>query len=99
MSRDLSRDCASVSVPAMSNLHAAGWQLRQSIRDRLGDEVGTIRREGGRPVALVYPSPYHVAMSSLGFQTIYRILNGIDGVACERAFLPDDVEAWKRARL
>ena len=34
-------------------------------------------------------------MSSLGFQAIYGILNGVDGWAAERAFLPDDVEAWR----
>ena len=48
---------------------------------------------------MVYPSPYHVGMSSLGFQTIYRRWNEIEGFACERAFLPDDVAAWRKARL
>ncbi|HEY2744442.1 MAG TPA: radical SAM protein, partial [Polyangia bacterium] len=74
-------------------------EARALIRARLNEEVGTIRREAPRRVALVYPSPYHVAMSSLGFQAIYGILNRVDGWACERAFLPDDVEAWRRARL
>src|SRR2546428_1015364 len=69
------------------------------MRARLADETGTIRRSAGRTVALVYPSPYHVGMSSLGFQTIYRLLNERPGWACERAFLPDDVEAWRRAKL
>ncbi len=70
-------------------------EVRAQIRARLDEEIGTIRREAPRRVALVYPTPYHVAMSSLGFQTIYRILNRIDGWAAERAFLPDDVEAWR----
>jgi len=73
--------------------------VRALIRARLDEEVGTIRREAPRRIALVYPSPYHVAMSSLGFQSIYGILNRIDGWVAERAFLPDDVEAWRRARL
>jgi radical SAM superfamily enzyme YgiQ (UPF0313 family) len=73
--------------------------VRALMRARLDEEVGTIRREAPRRVALVYPSPYHVAMSSLGFQSIYGILNRVDGWAAERAFLPDDVEAYKRARL
>ena len=38
-------------------------------------------------------------MSSLGFQSIYGIMNRVDGWAAERAFLPDDVEAYRRARL
>ena len=40
-------------------------------------------------VALCYPSPYFVAMSSLGFQTIYREMNLHPGAVAERAFLPD----------
>src|SRR5262249_47588109 len=46
----------------------------------------------------VYPSPYHVGMSSLGYQTIYRELNGRPDVSAERAFLPDDVESHRRTR-
>ncbi|MSP63043.1 MAG: radical SAM protein [Myxococcales bacterium] len=78
---------------------SAGWQLREAIRDRLGDEQGTIRRTAERRVALCYPSPYHVAMSSLGFQSIYRVWNEQPGWACERAFLPDDLAAWREAHL
>lgn len=40
-------------------------------------------------VALAYPSPYAVGMSSLGYQRIYRALQEADGMSCERAFLPD----------
>jgi radical SAM superfamily enzyme YgiQ (UPF0313 family) len=69
------------------------------IEQRLADEVGTIRRESTRRAALVYPSPYHVGMSSLGFQTVYRVMNDVPGWSAERAFLPDDVAAWKAARL
>ena len=67
---------------------------RKFDRDRfrwLDAETGTIHKEhGGRvSVALIYPNTYHVGMSNLGFQTVYRILNNLDGVVCERAFLPD----------
>ena len=63
-------------------------------RDRfrlLEAETGTIYKEhGGRvSVVLIYPNTYHVGMSNLGFQTVYRILNELDGVVCERAFLPE----------
>ena len=74
------------------------FAAREVIRARLDDEVGTIRRQAPRRVALVYPSPYHVGMSSLGFQAIYRVLNADDEWVAERAFLPDDVEAAKKAR-
>ena len=63
----------------------------RQIRDqRLAAERGTLFKQGDLSFALVYPSPYHVGMSSLGFQTIYRELNALPGVAAERAFLPDD---------
>src|SRR5947209_9719076 len=60
-------------------------------RTRLAQETGTIRKDwGGRiPVALVYPNTYYVGMSSLGFQTIYKLFNDHPDVVCERAFLPD----------
>jgi radical SAM superfamily enzyme YgiQ (UPF0313 family) len=61
----------------------------------LADEVGTIFRDAPERVALLYPSPYSVGMSSLGFQTIYREINGVPGRAAERAFLPDDVAAQR----
>src|SRR5262245_17594654 len=83
----------------MASVSDSSWQLRRAVRDRLADEEGTIRSEAARRVALVYPSPYHVGMSSLGYQTIYRLLNEVEGWGCERAFLPDDVEAFRRARL
>lgn len=72
--------------------------LKGQILDRLRDEVGTIDKDAPEAVALLYPSPYHVAMSSLGYQTIYRTLNQTPGRAAHRAFLPDDVAAWRSAR-
>jgi radical SAM superfamily enzyme YgiQ (UPF0313 family) len=67
--------------------------FRELREERLAAEQGTVFAQAELPIALVYPSPYHVGMSSLGFQTIYRELNALPGVAAERAFLPDDVEA------
>src|SRR5438477_1351063 len=62
-----------------------------NLRNRLAQETGTIRKHwGGRiPVALVYLNTYYVGMSSLGFQTIYKLFNEHTDVVCERAFLPD----------
>src|SRR5262245_12004528 len=68
---------------------------RAIAKQRLADEVGTIVRDAPERVALLYPSPYAVGMSSLGFQTIYREINGVPGRAAERAFLPDDVGAQR----
>ncbi|MBA3462550.1 MAG: radical SAM protein [Deltaproteobacteria bacterium] len=59
-------------------------------RDLLADERGTLYKEAELRVALVYPSPYRAAMSSLGYQQIYRTLHGMPGVAADRAMLPDE---------
>jgi radical SAM superfamily enzyme YgiQ (UPF0313 family) len=47
---------------------------------------------GSFRVALVYPNLYYVGMSNLGFQSVYRMLNRLPDVACDRAFLPEDVD-------
>jgi radical SAM family uncharacterized protein len=56
-------------------------------------EIGTIRKSWHARVsiALVYPNRYHVGMSNLGFQTLYRLFNSYDHVVCERAFLPEGI--------
>ena len=56
----------------------------------LAREVGYVRKShGGRlRVALAFPNTYFVGMSSLGYQTIYRLFNELDDVVCERVFLP-----------
>jgi radical SAM superfamily enzyme YgiQ (UPF0313 family) len=74
------------------------YTLLESIRRRGEDERGRLLKQADLRVALCYPSPYHVGMSSLGYQAIYRELNEHPGVAAERVFLPDDVEAWAIAR-
>ena len=64
----------------------------------LADEQGTLHKVAPLRVALCYPSPYHVGMSSLGFQTIYREIHAHPGATAERAFLPDDVDAFRESR-
>jgi radical SAM superfamily enzyme YgiQ (UPF0313 family) len=66
------------------------------IDERLGAEVGAIAKQAPLRVALAYPSPYAVAMSSLGFQRIYRSIQETDGMMCERAFLPDGAGSGER---
>jgi radical SAM superfamily enzyme YgiQ (UPF0313 family) len=52
-------------------------------------------------MCVVYPNHYRTAMSSLGFQTVYRLLATTPGIHCERAFLPerDDLEEQRRSGL
>jgi radical SAM superfamily enzyme YgiQ (UPF0313 family) len=66
--------------------------LRDRIRQRLADEVGRLAKEAPTTIALAYPSPYGAAMSSLGYQRIYRALMESPGLGCERAFLDDEAE-------
>jgi radical SAM superfamily enzyme YgiQ (UPF0313 family) len=76
-----------------------GWRQIEAIQERLSAESGTIYKEAPVRVALCYPSPYRVGMSSLGFQTIYREINLRPNGVAERAFLPDDVAEWRESRL
>jgi len=77
------------------------WSLKKKSQALLAAEQGTIRKDwGGKiSVALVYPNTYAVGMSNLGFQTIYRHLNAIPDVVCERVFAPDaeDAEEMRRS--
>jgi len=73
-----------------------------SHRDFLAQEQGTIIKPwGGKtPICLVFPNTYHVGMSNLGFQILYRLLNSLPEVVCERAFLPEQKEwqAYQRSK-
>ncbi len=70
------------------------WEHRERARDMLAREVGYVRKpHGGRlRVALAFPNTYYVGMSSLGFQTVYRLFNDLEDVVCERVFLPPKQE-------
>jgi len=47
-------------------------------------------------VGLLYPSGYSVAMASLALHAIYRLLNDLPQVSCERLFFPPPVEPTDR---
>lgn len=66
-------------------------QLREKRQQRLADEIGCQPKPwGGRlTVALVYPNTYYHAMSNLGFQAVYQLIQQRDDCLCERFFLPD----------
>jgi len=57
-----------------------------------------IKRVGSFRVAMAYPNLYTVGMSNLGFQSVYRMLNALPDVVCERVFLPDDVHTEEMER-
>lgn len=67
--------------------------LRELVRKRLQLERGRIDKSAPFTVALAYPSPYRVGMSSLGFLQIYKSIQREPGMACERVFLHDDAKS------
>jgi radical SAM-linked protein len=65
-----------------------------------GGEYGIIVKEqqGLLRTAVSYPDLYEIGMSNLSVRLIYRLLNSLEGVACERVFAPAlDFEAELRA--
>jgi radical SAM superfamily enzyme YgiQ (UPF0313 family) len=54
-------------------------------------ETGVIRKnwKGKTSIVLVFPNHYAVGLPNLGFQSVYRLLNSMESVVCERAFLPE----------
>ena len=76
------------------------WKLKAKADRLLAEEQGAVRKDGGGRLrfALVYPNTYAVGMSNLGFQAIYRQLNLLPDVVCERVFLPDPEDLPEHAR-
>jgi len=75
------------------------WKPAKSHADPADYEIGLIRKSWDNriKVALVYPNTYPVGMSNLGFQTVYKQLNQIEHVVCERSFLPQNSPTQNRS--
>jgi len=75
--------------------------LLERAKARLRAEVGTIVKShaGKLRIALAYPNRYHIGMSNVGFQAVYKFWNELPDVVCERVFMPDpdEVEAYERS--
>ncbi|WP_183354592.1 radical SAM protein [Geomonas silvestris] len=76
------------------------WKVIENRRNTLAGESGALQQKrGGRlSCCVVYPNRYHSAMSNLGFQTVYALLNEHAEVVCDRAFLPDREELGELER-
>lgn len=70
------------------------WQVIENLKQRVSHEYGCqISAPGSKTgFALVFPNEYHLGMSNLGFQIIYREINSRRDTACERLFLPSEAE-------
>jgi radical SAM superfamily enzyme YgiQ (UPF0313 family) len=63
---------------------------RQAEALRRGETGAVYKPHAGKlRVALGYPNTYYLGMSNVGFQAVYRFLNDLPDVVCERVFLPD----------
>ncbi len=58
---------------------------------KLATESGTIYKKWKNrlPIALIYPNTYPIAVSNLGFQLVYSLLNEYDDIVCERLVYPE----------
>jgi len=75
------------------------WDIVSQIRQRVREEEGVLRTPADVRIALCHPLPYAAAMSSLGYQTIYREIHLHPGAGAERAFLPDNPEEYRKNRV
>jgi len=75
------------------------WSILNTIRQRVRAEEGVLRKASSTRVALCHPSSYSVAMSSLGYQAIYREIHSHPDASAERAFLPDNPESHRKNHL
>jgi radical SAM superfamily enzyme YgiQ (UPF0313 family) len=58
-----------------------------------GRQQPPVPEHGGRlPVALTFPAPRRLALSTLGWQAVFRLLSRVPTLAVERAFLDSEEE-------
>jgi radical SAM superfamily enzyme YgiQ (UPF0313 family) len=77
-------------------------RLFEKNKKLLDKEHGTVIKPhaGKLRIALGYPNTYHIGMSNVGFQAVYRFWNELADVVCERVFLPEreDLKEHHRTR-
>ena len=84
MDFQLERILKSVQKPA----RYTGGEFNQIMKDK--DKIDV-------RIAFCFPDTYEIGMSNLGMRIMYGVLNGIDGVWCERVFAPwSDMEEKMR---
>lgn len=69
------------------------WELLTATKPSryIGGETNQVRKDPSTVdlrFALAFPDTYEIGMSHLGIKILYHILNRMDGVYAERAFLP-----------
>ncbi len=71
------------------------WEFRRRGEKRLESESGRTFSPSGHSLALVVPSPYPLAMASLGVLWAYERINAAPGWSCERLFAPEMQIPWR----
>lgn len=70
------------------------YQEEKARKESLKEQERSLIAYGGRGGSLrvhfIYPNNYKIALSSLGYQVVYRIFAEFSGVVVERAFVEDD---------
>ena len=76
------------------------WSLIEKLQVRFQREQGGKKCAPGAKTAfaLAFPNEYHLGMSNLGFQIIYREINSRRDNCCERFFLPSPAERTEYVR-
>lgn len=74
--------------------------LYELAKARFAGEKGGVAIDRAAPVrfALAFPNEYGVAMASLGYQLVYKMLNDLPNASCERVFLPDSADLKEHIR-
>ena len=69
-------------------------------RKLAGEEGYTVKHGAELRIALCYPNVHNIGMANLGLHTMYELFNQIQGVSCERVFLPDpdEMKEYERSR-
>ena len=72
------------------------WSCIQTPARYLGNEIGAVHKDWEAAevrFTMAYPEIYEVGASNLGHVVLYTILNNMDGVLCDRSYLPgEDME-------
>lgn len=77
------------------------WKKFKRPLRYLDNEWNVIKKKANIRICLCFPDLYEVGMSNLGFRIIYHLFNEIEGVSCERAFMPypDFLEYLKKNKI
>ena len=71
------------------------WNYEKVVAELSASEIRTLNIPvaGKINIALIYPGPYSLGISNLGFQAVHRLAGSVPGIGTERFFFP--VEAGK----